>query len=49
MDQRIRSFLADVLALAGEPIGVCVPNADLHSTTVNAAAPSTLVLTVIDR
>jgi hypothetical protein len=37
MDQRIRSFLADVLALAGEPIGICVLNADLHSTTANFA------------
>ena len=37
MSQRISFFLADVLALAGEPIGICVLNADLHSTTANFA------------
>jgi hypothetical protein len=44
MDQRIRSFLADVLALAGEPIGICVLNADLHSTTANAECGSSSVM-----
>jgi hypothetical protein len=44
VSQRISFFLADVLALAGEPIGICVLNADLHSTTANAECGSSSVM-----